>query len=67
MKSLTPHCLAIIEYSSILGCCQHNLKDDKSLTFVSTKAQVALPAAHVNERDKRIDIGPTASATDDHT
>jgi len=41
--------------------------DSKSLTFVSTKAQVAFPAAHVDERDKRVDVRATAAASDYHT
>ena len=39
---------------------------NKSLTLISTKAKVAFPTAHVNERYKWIDVCPTASAADNH-
>jgi len=41
--------------------------DNEQLTFVDAKAQVAFPAAEVDECDKWVNVGPTATATDDHT
>jgi len=54
--------------ASQLKSDMHNAEyANKSLTFVSTKAQVAFPAAHVDECDKRVDVRATAAAADDHT
>lgn len=48
---------------------KHNTENDnvRSLTFISTKAQVAFPATHVDECDEWVDVSPTASAPDNHT
>jgi len=41
--------------------------DNEQLTFIDAKAQVAFPAPEVDECDKWVNVGTTATATDDHT